>query len=234
MSDGHPSDPEPGAGPAAKPTLPPALKLAVITVAGLGLIAVLYVMWGALFHPAGPAYVAGKGEAGSSIVAVDATGAAPAADKTTVPAPSLKGTGDMPPDGTFAGPDGKPVKLADFAGRVVILNFWATWCPPCRKEMPSLARLAASLKGQPVRVIPLSIDKAEATEKAKAFITQNAPLAFYQDAAMTYPFKFSPPVEGYPTTFLIDKTGRIRSIAPSDKEWDSPKIRKVIDKLIAE
>ena len=140
----------------------------------------------------------------------------------------------MPPDQAFAGPDGKPVKLADFAGKVVILNFWATWCPPCRKEMPSLAKLATSLKGQPVQVIPLSIDKAEATDKAKAFIAQNAPLGFYQDAGMTYPFKFSPPVEGYPTTFLIDKTGRIRSIAPSDKEWDSPHIRKVIDKLVAE
>ena len=232
MSDVNPSDPNLGVTPAAKPTLPAPLKLAVVTVAALGLLAVLYVIWGALFHPA---YQAGNGPAGSSMVAVDPAAAKAAADdKTSVPAPSLKGTGDMPPAGTFAGPDGKPVKLADFAGKVVILNFWATWCPPCRKEMPSLAKLAASLKGQPVQVIPLSIDKAEATDKAKAFIAQNAPLGFYQDAGMTYPFKFSPPVEGYPTTFLIDKTGRIRSIAPSDKEWDSPHIRKVIDKLVAE
>ena len=235
MSDGNPSDPRPGTGPAAKPTLPPPLKLALITVAALGLIAVLYVMWGALFHPAGPAYVAGKGEAGSSVVAVDPAAAkAEVNDKTTVSAPSLKGTGDMPPEGVFAGPDGKPVKLADFAGKVVILNFWATWCPPCLAEMPTLAKLATSLKGQPAQVVVLSVDNAKATDKAKAVIAANAPLKFYQDASGAYPFTFSPPVQTYPATYLIDKTGRIRVVAPAPKEWDSPRIRKVIDKLTAE
>jgi thiol-disulfide isomerase/thioredoxin len=232
MSETNPSDPkENGTGPASS-TLPRPLKLAVITASVLGAAAVLYGIGAAFFQPAANMQSA-SGPAGSAINQVDAAAKAAAALHTLSP-PSLKGTGDMPPEDAFTGPDGKTVKLADFAGKVVVLNFWATWCPPCVKEMPTLAKLAGQVKDQPIAVVALSIDSEKSAEKAKAFIAEHAPLNFYRDASMTLPFKFSPPIEGYPTTVILDKTGRIRSIARGELDWTSPQVRKVLDKLAAE
>lgn len=218
--------------PDKRPTLPAPLKLALVTVAVLGVLAVLYGIGNALFHP-GPKLQAASGPAGSSINTLDPA-AAQQADLHTLPPPGPKGQGQTAPDQAFTGPDGKPVKLADFKGKVLVVNFWATWCAPCRKEMPSLAKLATAQAGQPVQVIALSVDSTAATDKAKAFIAQNAPLAFYQDAGSTLPFKFDPPIEGFPTTLIFDKTGHVRSIAKSDLDWGSEHVRKILAKLAAE
>lgn len=215
-----------------RPGLAPPLRLALITVAVLGLAAVLYGIGGALFHP-GPKLQAASGPAGSSINTVDPA-TAQDASLHVLPPPGPAGQGETAPAEAFTGPKGEPVKLADFKGKVVVLNLWATWCSPCRKEMPSLARLATAVKGQPIQVVALSIDNGAATDKAKAFIAENAPLSFYQDVGSTLPFKFDPPVEGFPTTLVFDKTGRVRTIAKSDLDWGSDHVRKILDKLAAE
>jgi len=127
--------------------------------------------------------------------------------------------------------NGKTVTLAGFKGKPIIVNLWATWCAPCRKEMPSLAKLQASY-GDRVLIVPVSMDKAPDREKARAFIAANAPLAFYEDEALAMPYDVKPPVDGFPTTFLFDAQGREVGRISMDRDWDSPGAHQVVDALI--
>jgi thiol-disulfide isomerase/thioredoxin len=138
------------------------------------------------------------------------------------------------PTAAFDGPDGKPVKLADFKGKVVVFNSWATWCAPCKIEMPTLAKLQAQYAGQPVAVVAVSIDSATDLDKAKAFIGQNAPLAFYHDKEMKLPFKLEPIAVGMPTTVIYGKDGLERGRVSGEADWSSASAKKIIDKALAE
>jgi len=127
--------------------------------------------------------------------------------------------------------DGKTLTLADFKGRPVLVNLWATWCAPCRKEMPSLAKLKATY-GDKLLIIPISMDKAPEREKARAFIAANAPLPFYEDEAISMPYDVKPPVDGFPTTILYDASGKEVARISQDHDWDGPAAHAVIDALI--
>ena len=96
---------------------------------------------------------------------------------------------------------------ADFKGKVVVMNLWATWCAPCKLEMPTLATLAQTHAGQPVAIVAVSIDKPEALEQAKAFIAQQAPLKFYNDPEAKLPWALTPAANGMPTTVILGKDG---------------------------
>jgi thiol-disulfide isomerase/thioredoxin len=126
---------------------------------------------------------------------------------------------------------GKTVTLASFKGKPIIVNMWATWCAPCRKEMPSLARLQAAY-GDRVLVVPVSMDKPPEREKARAFIAANAPLPFYEDEALAMPYDVKPPVEGFPTTFLYDAQGHEVARIAMDHDWNSPAAHAVVDALL--
>ena len=183
-----------------------------------------------LFHP-GPAYQASSGPAGASVSAVQPGSAKPPA---ALPTPSPSGSGEPAPSTAFKDAAGKDVTLADFKGKVVVVNLWATWCAPCRKEMPTLAALAALENGHPVKVLPISVDTASKTEAAKAFIAANAPLDFHQDAGPNLPFALKPAADGFPTTVIFDKTGRERTRISGELDWSGAKVRRVIDALAAE
>ena len=127
--------------------------------------------------------------------------------------------------------DGKTTTLAAFKGRPILVNLWATWCAPCRKEMPSLAKLKAAY-GDRLTIIPVSMDKAPDREKARAFIAANAPLPFYEDEALAMPYDIKPPVEGFPTTFLFDAQGREVARVPMDHDWNSPAAHQIVDALL--
>ena len=131
------------------------------------------------------------------------------------------------------GPDGKPVDLAAFKGKVTLVNLWATWCAPCKIEMPKLAGLQAAYAGKPLAVVPVSLDREEAIPKAKAFIASLPPLAFHH-AAMDVAFQLKPPVPGFPTTLILDKQGRERARLAADADWSGADARAVIDRLLAE
>jgi thiol-disulfide isomerase/thioredoxin len=142
--------------------------------------------------------------------------------------------GASPPDYAFNDAAGKPLKIADLKGKVVVMNVWATWCGPCKIEMPTLAKLQAQYAGRPVVVVAVSIDKPEALAEAKAFIAQQAPLAFYNDPEAKLPWALKPPAAGMPTTVIYGKDGLERGRIAGEAAWADPDARKVIDKMLAE
>ncbi len=130
-------------------------------------------------------------------------------------------------------PGGKPVTLADFKGQVVVVNLWATWCAPCVKEMPTLAKLQAEYAGKPVKVVAISLDRGtKDIAKARAFIAGKAPLGFYHgDYDMAFALK--PAVEGFPVTILYDAEGHERARLAGGADWSGADAKKVIDQLLA-
>lgn len=137
------------------------------------------------------------------------------------PAPALK-LNDL---------NGAAHDLAQLKGRVVLINFWATWCPPCRREMPSMERLSQALKGEAFSV--LAVDVGEDADTIDAFTGQ-------LDATPTFPILLDTTsralqawkVAGLPTTFLVDKRGRIVASAIGGREFDHPDIVRVIQELL--
>ena len=139
-----------------------------------------------------------------------------------------------PPAKGFVDAEGKTVHLADFKGQVLVVNLWATWCAPCKQEMPTLAKLQAAYAGKPVKVLAISVDQARAGDAPKEFIAQNAPLAFYQDATMELPFAFQPEAQGFPTTLLYDKSGMEVARVTGEADWSTPEAAAVVDRLLAD
>lgn len=139
-----------------------------------------------------------------------------------------------PPDIAVTGPDGKPVKIKDLKGKVVVLNLWATWCAPCKVEMPTLAKLQAAYQTQPVKVVALSADAPDKAAEAKAFIAKNAPLQPYLAGGSNILFKFQPTVAGLPATIIYDKKGVERARISGDADWNSREARQIVERLLAE
>ncbi|MFG1377256.1 TlpA disulfide reductase family protein [Xanthobacter sp. VTT E-85241] len=137
------------------------------------------------------------------------------------------------PEFQFTDSDGNVRTLADFRGKVVLLNVWATWCVPCRKEMPTLDRLQASLGGPDFEVVTLSIDRG-GSEVVKKFFAeigiQN--LAICVDPSSKVGFALA--AAGLPTTLLIDRQGEElgRLIGPA--EWDAPEMLAFLKSIIAQ
>lgn len=133
----------------------------------------------------------------------------------------------------FADDIEKPQTLADFRGRVVLLNVWATWCLPCRKEMPTLDRLQAALGGPDFEVVALSIDRG-GPEAVKKFFAETGiqHLAIHVDTTGKAGFALA--TMGLPTTLLIDRQGQElgRLIGPA--EWDAPDTVTFLRSIIAE
>lgn len=118
---------------------------------------------------------------------------------------------------------GKARTLADFRGKAVLLNLWATWCVPCREEMPTLDRLQAELGGPDFEVVPLSIDRAGPEVVRKFFSEigiQN--LALHIDASSKALFALG--VVGLPTTILINRQGEELGRLVGPAEWDAPEM----------
>lgn len=124
------------------------------------------------------------------------------------------------PDISFIDGSGKTRKLSGFEGKVILLNFWATWCAPCRREMPSLDRLQNQIGTENFRVLAIGQDR-KGIEKVKAFLQElNVPhLAAYNDRTLKSARKLG--VFGLPSTLLIDREGREIGRLTGPAEWDS-------------
>lgn len=123
----------------------------------------------------------------------------------------------------FKDESGQAVTLADFRGKTVLLNIWATWCLPCREEMPALDALEAKLGGAGFEVLALSIDRAGAVVVREFFTEVGIEhLGLYIDASMQASIALA--VVGVPTTLLIDAEGRELGRVIGPAEWDSPEM----------
>ena len=138
------------------------------------------------------------------------------------------------PATSFLDPEGKPVRIGDFRGKVVVVNLWATWCAPCVLEMPTLAKLAEAQKGKDVVVLAISIDREKDADKARAFIGKNAPLAFYHDPKSSLPFSLKPPTAAMPTTLIFGRDGVERARMLGEADWGGKDAAAVLDRLIEE
>lgn len=125
----------------------------------------------------------------------------------------------------FDGPDGSRKTLADFHGRTVLLNLWATWCEPCRREMPALDRLQGELGGPAFEVVTVNIDTRN-LDRPKSWLTQAGVtrLAYYADreAKIFQDLRRIGQAEGMPTTLIIDAKGCRLGTMAGPAEWDGP------------
>jgi thiol-disulfide isomerase/thioredoxin len=133
----------------------------------------------------------------------------------------------------FEDNQGRPRYLAEFRGKVVLLNIWATWCGPCRREMPSLDRLQGLLAGSDFEVVALSIDRAglEVVRKFYADVGIRK-MAIYIDSSGKATRELA--TVGVPATLLIDRTGRELGRLVGPAEWDEHEIVQFLKRVIAQ
>ena len=134
-------------------------------------------------------------------------------------------------DFTLPNLDGKPVKLSDYRGKVVLVNFWATWCPPCRREMPSMERLSQRFKDQPFVI--LAINQQEDADQVFAFTGQldpapTFPILFDHNSTVAHDWS----VLGLPASFIVNKQGRVVYRAMGGRDFDHPEIEQTIRTLL--
>ncbi len=147
-------------------------------------------------------------------------------------APAENAQESLKPAPIFELPDinGKKVSLADFKGKVVLINFWATWCGPCKAEMPSLNNLYAAFKNEGFVVLAVSLDPSE--KPVRSFVAEKG---------LAFPVLMDPEKEVYfdlyaafamPTSFLIDRKGMIAEKFIGERVWDSPEIKDKVVRVL--
>ena len=145
--------------------------------------------------------------------------------------PKLEEVKDHPaaPDFTLADPGGKKVSLKDFRGKLVFLNFWATWCTSCRTEMPAMERLYREFKSKGFVILAVNVKD-----------NRKDALAFVKELKLSYPIVMDPDGEvgllygawGLPATYLIDEKGIVLARMWGPADWYSPQARGLIKALL--
>jgi len=130
--------------------------------------------------------------------------------------------GNPAPDFTLNTLTGEVVKLSDLKGQVVLLNFWATWCPPCRQEIPSMMRLNTAMAGKPFRMLCVSIDDGGKVAVEEFFRTSGFSLPALMDTDKRAGKLYG--LTGVPETFVIDRNGVILKKVVGAMEWDRPEV----------
>jgi peroxiredoxin len=138
-------------------------------------------------------------------------------------------SGHSPPDFRLPTLDGGSMTLSDLKGKVVLINFWATWCGPCREEMPSLERLYRHFKYEKFTL--LGVDIMEHPETVKRFVREyNLSFPILLDKAGDVSAKYA--ANAIPTTYIIDKEGKAVGKAIGPREWDGDHAKDLINELL--
>jgi thiol-disulfide isomerase/thioredoxin len=129
---------------------------------------------------------------------------------------------------------GSPTTLADFKGKVVLVNLWATWCAPCVTEMPMLANLQKSFAGRDFLVVAVSVDRESDKAEAVARLAElsRGALPFFHDPrmAIVYPMK----ARGFPTSVLYNREGEEIARLAGEADWDSPEAKVMIEAALSQ
>jgi thiol-disulfide isomerase/thioredoxin len=121
--------------------------------------------------------------------------------------------------------------LEEYRGKVVLINFWASWCAPCIVEMPSMQRLKEKLAGKPFRILGVNVKEPVGTIwKFHKLIKVDFPLLLDSDGGTSEAWQ----VVVYPSSYLLDTTGQIRYQVTGMLEWDAPEVVEVIEALMGE
>jgi peroxiredoxin len=136
------------------------------------------------------------------------------------------------PDFILPDLDGTPIRLSDHRGKVVLLNFWATWCPPCRAEMPSMEKLYQAYRERGLAILAISNDLSG----------RSAVEPFVRERGLTFPILLNPEagvfaqygVRGLPTSYVLDRRGRIVSGEIGARDWSSGAARDAVERLLEE
>ena len=135
------------------------------------------------------------------------------------------------PEHVVLGPEGDTALFADFRGKLVLLNFWATWCPPCVREMPSLDRLEGKLGGGDFEVIALSLDRAAEgvlDDFFEALGRRNIPYTPVRQRKAMRVYRLG----GLPTTLVVSPEGELVATLAGPADWDSPEAEALVRHLI--
>jgi cytochrome c biogenesis protein CcmG, thiol:disulfide interchange protein DsbE len=126
---------------------------------------------------------------------------------------------------------GKPGRLADLKGKVVVLNFWATWCPPCVEETPALNRLQNYIASRGGMVLGVSVDEDPAAYE-KFLKDQGVDFPTYRDPTRKTALDYGTSM--YPETYIIDRRGKIARKVIGPQQWDSPDMRAYFDAILGQ
>lgn len=132
------------------------------------------------------------------------------------------------PDFTLPDMDGEIHSLASYKGNPVIINFWATWCPPCRAELPSMNRGWSKIKDEGIAMIAVNVGESEDTIFA---FTGDYPIDFTVLLDESGAVSNQWPIKGLPTTFVLDKEGKVVYRAIGGREWDSDELLNAVREL---
>jgi thiol-disulfide isomerase/thioredoxin len=135
--------------------------------------------------------------------------------------------GDTAPSFSITADNGKTINMPDFGGKVLVLNFWATWCPPCVEETPSLSRFAAEYQGKGVVVLAVSVDRDD--NAYRKFLEKFKPvfMTVREDKVHADYGTFM-----YPETYIIDSKGKVVEKFAEEVDWSSQRVTSLINSLL--
>ncbi|HEX3695990.1 MAG TPA: TlpA disulfide reductase family protein [Polyangia bacterium] len=131
------------------------------------------------------------------------------------------------PDFELPDASGKLVSLRSQRGHPVLVNFWATWCPPCIEEMPSMEELARTIENTDIRMMAVSVD--DGWEPIRRFFTAGTKMGVLLDLSKEVPKKYG--TEKYPETYLIDASGKVRHYFINKRDWSKPEALACLESL---
>ncbi len=143
-------------------------------------------------------------------------------------------SGEPAPESGFSGPEGRIVQFADFRGRTVLVNFWATWCGPCEREMPHLGALQTARGGEDFEVVAISIDESDDEDYARRRLDEltGGVLDFYHAPPSDWEVVYSSGVSGFPTTIVYDGEGREVARLAGEAPWSDSLALAFVDEIL--
>ena len=140
--------------------------------------------------------------------------------------------GEIPPDFKLKDLQGREVSLKSYRGKVVLLNFWATWCPSCRKEIPSMVKLYESYKNKGLEIIGINLDKLDKSGIEKFSLEYNINFPILLDPTGKTAALYG--ITALPATFILDRNGKIQEKVAGGKDWSSEENLKKFETFLSE